>query len=99
LANKREQKEYRDSLLKILENERHIAIRELAQNPLLLTIMVLVHRIDAVLPDERHVLYQKCIPTISKRLLIVQSEWWDTIRDAYRNGTPPIRISMPHLPC
>ncbi|GAG48062.1 unnamed protein product, partial [marine sediment metagenome] len=30
-------------------DEAHIAIRELAQNPLLLTIVALVHRIDAVL--------------------------------------------------
>jgi len=60
----KDRKEYMESLLGILRNEEHEAIRELARNPLLLTIMVLVHRIDAVLPDERHVLYQKCTETL-----------------------------------
>jgi hypothetical protein len=60
----KDRKDYQQSLLAILRNEEHEAIRELARNPLLLTIMVLVHRIDAVLPDERHVLYQKCTETL-----------------------------------
>jgi hypothetical protein len=47
-----------------VRDEAHAAIRELAQNPLLLTIVALVHRIDAVLPDERVVLYQKCTETL-----------------------------------
>jgi hypothetical protein len=59
-----DRKEYLDSLLSILGNEEHISIRNLARNPLLLTIMVLVHRVDAVLPDERHVLFQKCTETM-----------------------------------
>jgi hypothetical protein len=64
LEKPRDRKVYLDSLLGILQSEEHEAIRELARNPLLLTIMVLVHRIDAVLPDERHVLYQKCTETL-----------------------------------
>lgn len=60
----KDRKDYMESLLGILRNEDHEAIRALARNPLLLTIMVLVHRIDAVLPDERHVLYQKCTETL-----------------------------------
>lgn len=51
-------------LIKILSDEGHTAIRELAENPLLLTIVALVHRIDAVLPDQRVVLYQKCTETL-----------------------------------
>jgi len=51
-------------LIRILQSEDHKAIRELAENPLLLTIIALVHRIDAVLPDERVVLYQKCTETL-----------------------------------
>ena len=53
-----------DDLIRILRDEAYIAIFELAQNPLLLTIVALVHRIDAVLPDERVVLYQKCTETL-----------------------------------
>ncbi len=51
-------------LIRILSNEDNTAIRELAENPLLLTIVALVHRIDAVLPDERVVLYLKCTETL-----------------------------------
>ena len=45
-------------------NLKRIPIRELAENPLLLTIIALVHRIDAVLPDERIILYKKCTETL-----------------------------------
>jgi energy-coupling factor transporter ATP-binding protein EcfA2 len=51
-------------LMGILRNPDDAAIRELAQNPLLLTIVALVHRIDAVLPDQRVILYQKCTETL-----------------------------------
>jgi predicted NACHT family NTPase len=52
-----------DDLNRILRDTDQEAIRELGANPLLLTIIALVHRIDAVLPDERVVLYQKCTET------------------------------------
>src|SRR5262249_9978519 len=64
LEKPQDRRDYLNSLLGTLHNEEHEAIRELARNPLLLTIIVLVHRIDAVLPDERHVLYQKCTETL-----------------------------------
>jgi energy-coupling factor transporter ATP-binding protein EcfA2 len=64
IENKRERDANVNDLIRILRDEDHIAIRELAQNPLLLTIVALVHRIDAVLPDERVVLYQKCTETL-----------------------------------
>jgi len=64
IENKREREANENDLIRILRDEDHIAIRELAQNPLLLTIIALVHRIDAVLPDERVVLYQKCTETL-----------------------------------
>lgn len=51
-------------LKRIFRNAEQSAIRMLAENPLLLTIITLVHRIDAVLPDERVVLYQKCTETL-----------------------------------
>jgi NACHT domain len=53
-----------EDILRIVRDPEHHAIRELAENPLLLTIVALVHRIDAVLPDERVVLYQKCTETL-----------------------------------
>jgi NACHT domain len=64
IENEREREANVKDLIRILDDKNHIAIRELAENPLLLTIVALVHRIDAVLPDERVVLYQKCTETL-----------------------------------
>ncbi|MDJ0661945.1 MAG: NACHT domain-containing protein [Crocosphaera sp.] len=64
ISNKKERRENIDDLANLLEDDDYKAIRELAENPLLLTIITLVHRIDAVLPDERVVLYQKCTETL-----------------------------------
>lgn len=51
-------------LVKVIKSPDNDAIRDLARNPLLLTIVALVHRIDAVLPDQRVVLYHKCTETL-----------------------------------
>ncbi len=53
-----------NDLVKVIKNPDNDAIRDLSRNPLLLTIVTLVHRIDAVLPDQRVVLYQKCTETL-----------------------------------
>ncbi|NIM10936.1 MAG: NACHT domain-containing protein [Candidatus Aminicenantes bacterium] len=39
----------------------HDKLKELAMNPLLLTIIAIVHRTRAVLPRERHKLYEECL--------------------------------------
>ena len=64
IENPKERDQHANDLIRILQEKEHEAIGELAQNPLLLTIFALVHRIDAVLPDERVVLYQKCTETL-----------------------------------
>lgn len=64
INNEKERKDNIDDLLRILKDDNYLAIQELAQNPILLAIIVLVHRIDAVLPNERAILYQKCIETL-----------------------------------
>ena len=64
IENKAERDANVGDLKRILGDEGNEAIRQLAENPLLLTIVVLVHRIDAVLPDERVILYQKCTETL-----------------------------------
>ncbi|MDO8040043.1 NACHT domain-containing NTPase [Janthinobacterium sp. SUN137] len=51
-------------LIRVIKHQDNESIRALATNPLLLTIVALVHRIDAVLPDQRVVLYQKCTETL-----------------------------------
>ncbi|OLU02969.1 hypothetical protein BVK86_11700 [Pseudomonas reinekei] len=53
-----------NDLIKVIVSPESDSIRALARNPLLLTIVALVHRIDAVLPDQRVVLYQKCTETL-----------------------------------
>lgn len=60
-----------EDLVTTIAKEENQAIRVLAENPLLLTIIVLVYRVDAVLPDERVVLYKKCVET----LLITWQVW------------------------
>ncbi|RCJ26637.1 histidine kinase [Nostoc sp. ATCC 43529] len=52
----------KDSLKKALsDNDR---IKLLATNPLLLTIIALIHRYEAILPKERHKLYEKAVETL-----------------------------------
>ncbi|HVE72216.1 MAG TPA: NACHT domain-containing protein [Thermoanaerobaculia bacterium] len=60
----KEQEDSIRSLVDVIRHPEHDSIRALAGNPLLLTIIALVHRIDAVLPDERVVLYIKCTETL-----------------------------------
>jgi len=64
IENLRERTRNVEDLVRIIRDEDHLAIRQLASNPLLLTIIALVHRVDAVLPDDRVVLYQKCTETL-----------------------------------
>ena len=64
IENKPDRQRHAGDLVRIVRDVESRAIRELAENPLLLTIICLVHRIDAVLPDERVVLYQKCTETL-----------------------------------
>lgn len=54
----------RVDLVDVLTAAGNRAIFDLARNPLLLTIICLAHRIDAVLPDQRVVLYRKCTETL-----------------------------------
>jgi predicted NACHT family NTPase len=61
-ATKAEAGRRKESLRKALaENDR---IKSLARNPLLLTIIALIHRYQAVLPKERHKLYDKAVDTL-----------------------------------
>jgi hypothetical protein len=64
INNEPERKRHSNDLVRIISDPDSQPIRDLAENPLLLTIICLVHRVDAVLPDERVVLYQKCTETL-----------------------------------
>lgn len=63
MGDDKDRKSKAEDLIGVLRDKNHFAIRELAENPLLLTIITLVHWIDVALPDERVVLYQKCTET------------------------------------
>ncbi|NJN22622.1 MAG: hypothetical protein HC812_17410 [Leptolyngbya sp. RL_3_1] len=60
LESERERR--KTSLRKALKDQTRI--RQLARNPLLLTIIALIHRYQAQLPKERHKLYDKAVETL-----------------------------------
>ena len=53
--------------------DREPSIKTLAQNPLLLTIVALVHRIEVQLPHERVKLYDKCVTALV--------DTWDEVKN------------------
>ncbi|MEH2234381.1 MAG: HEAT repeat domain-containing protein, partial [Nostoc sp.] len=59
--NPEKAQERQESLKKALAKER---IKLLARNPLLLTIIALIHRYDAHLPRQRHKLYEQAVDTL-----------------------------------
>ncbi|WP_287266689.1 HEAT repeat domain-containing protein [Moorena sp. SIO3A2] len=60
--DKAEAERRKDTLRKALDDNDRIKL--LARNPLLLTIIALIHRYQAVLPKERHKLYDKAVETL-----------------------------------
>ncbi len=60
--DKTEAERRKESLRKALDDNDRIKL--LARNPLLLTIIALIHRYQAVLPKERHRLYDKAVETL-----------------------------------
>jgi len=60
--DKAEAERRKESLQKALDDNDRIKL--LARNPLLLTIIALIHRYQAVLPKERHRLYDKAVETL-----------------------------------
>ncbi|NIM15833.1 MAG: NACHT domain-containing protein [Candidatus Aminicenantes bacterium] len=59
-AIKKGKSSYED-LMNIIKSDAYKNLRQLAVNPLLLTIIAIVHRTRAVLPKERHKLYDECL--------------------------------------
>lgn len=53
-----------DLLDKMAENR---GLRRLTTNPLLLSLIVLVHSVKVILPDERHLLYRHCVEILTER--------------------------------
>ncbi len=62
VPDKAEAQRRKDSLNKALS--QHDRIKLLARNPLLLTIIALIHRYQALLPKERYKLYDKAVETL-----------------------------------
>ncbi len=59
--NRKEAKRQADELIKVIKSEGYEPLRRIAVNPLLLTIVAIVHRNRAKLPKERHKLYEECL--------------------------------------
>ena len=71
-----------DSLLKAIQaNER---VRELAVNPLLLTVIALVHRYRAKLPERRAELYEECVEVLLG--------YWDEARGVRGYALPDLTL-------
>lgn len=68
-----EAQELARQLIKTIMDEPRIKV--LATNPLLLTIIALVHRIEAELPHERVKLYEKCVSALI--------ETWEKVKKVY----------------
>ena len=47
--------------MQIIGDQSYKGLRQLAVNPLLLTIIAIVHRSRAILPKERHKLYEEAL--------------------------------------
>jgi HEAT repeat protein len=62
VPDKEEARRRKDSLKKALSEQDRIKL--LARNPLLLTIIALIHRYQALLPKERYKLYDKAVETL-----------------------------------
>ncbi|NEO29884.1 MAG: NACHT domain-containing protein [Symploca sp. SIO3C6] len=62
VQNKEEAQRRKESLSKALSENKPIKL--LARNPLLLTIIALIHRYQAHLPKQRHKLYEKAVETL-----------------------------------
>ncbi|WP_293093761.1 HEAT repeat domain-containing protein [Moorena sp. SIO3I6] len=61
-TDKEEAERRKETLRKALDDNDRIKL--LARNPLLLTIIALIHRYQAVLPKKRHKLYDKAVETL-----------------------------------
>lgn len=60
-ANRKEAQRQAGELVEVIKNPEYKALRNIAVNPLLLTIVAIVHRNRAKLPKERHKLYDECL--------------------------------------
>ncbi|MCI0471680.1 MAG: NACHT domain-containing protein, partial [Candidatus Aminicenantes bacterium] len=94
-ANEKEKKQaiktgearYED-LMSIIKDDKYENLRRLAVNPLLLTIIAIVHRTRAVLPRERHKLYEECLK--------VMIELWNVANKKLQVGFS-VENSLAHL--
>ncbi|NES00110.1 MAG: signal transduction protein [Symploca sp. SIO1B1] len=62
IRDPKEAQRFKDSLRDVLEEQQRIQL--LAQNPLLLTIIALIHRYEAYLPRKRYKLYDRAVKTL-----------------------------------
>ena len=64
LAQRRAATKAEQLLAEIRRNDR---LRQLAENPLLLSLIVLDHSVKLVLPEERHILYRDCVEILAAK--------------------------------
>jgi HEAT repeat protein/energy-coupling factor transporter ATP-binding protein EcfA2 len=77
-------KEQADDLIRAIE--RSDRLQRLAANPLLLSVMTLVHRVDVTLPRERAALYRRCTELLLER--------WDVGRGVEDRGATGLKLAQ-----
>ncbi len=71
--------------------DRNLRLRKLTANPLLLSLIVLVHSANFKLPDERHLLYRDCVNMLA--------EGWQEFRRTSVGLAPtaqPVTLALDH---
>ncbi|MCI0471838.1 MAG: hypothetical protein L0Y73_09280, partial [Candidatus Aminicenantes bacterium] len=63
-----------EDLMLIIQDEKYENLRRLAVNPLLLTIIAIVHRTRAALPKERHKLYEECLKVMIESWIVANKK-------------------------
>ncbi len=76
-------------LVEIFKKTEHQALRNIAVNPLLLTIVAIVHRNRARIPNERHKLYEEC--------LNVMIESWNQLNKKLYSDSFPAEVCKNNL--
>jgi HEAT repeat protein/energy-coupling factor transporter ATP-binding protein EcfA2 len=81
---RRRAKERADDLIRAIE--RSDRLQRLAANPMLLSVMALVHRVDVTLPRERAALYRRCTELLLER--------WDVGRGIEDRGATGLILAQ-----
>ncbi len=84
----------REELLRCLDPNDRRRLSEIAPNPLILTVMAVVHTHEGELPDARALVYEKCVDLLLNRWELVRSDAGETQKRSLLDalGVPKITL-------